>query len=93
MLIAGLILITGLALGQTVDRDQRESVRSMAKQVADNVRKHYYDPDYHGLDLKARFQKADEKIQQATNLGQAFGAIAEALDGLNDSHTFFRSAL
>jgi hypothetical protein len=58
----------------------------MAKQVGDNVLKHYYDPTYHGIDLKARFQKADEKIGLASNLGQAFGAIAEALDGLNDAH-------
>ncbi len=51
--------------------------------------KHYYDPSCHGVDLKSRFQTADAKIQQASSLGQGFGAIAEALDPLNDSHTFF----
>jgi carboxyl-terminal processing protease len=61
----------------------------MARQIADTIRKQYYDVAYHGMDLDARFKAADEKIQKAPNLGQAFGAIAEVLDGLNDSHTFF----
>ena len=38
--------------------------------------------------MEARFKAADEEIQKVPNLGQAFGSTAEALDGLNDSHTF-----
>src|SRR4029077_6759753 len=49
----------------------------------------YYDPTFHGLDIEARFKAADDKIQSATSFGQAFTAIAGALEGLNDSHTFF----
>jgi C-terminal processing protease CtpA/Prc len=61
----------------------------MARHMAEAVRKYYYDPAYHGIDVSSRFKAADEKIQKAPNLGQAFGAIAEAVDALNDSHTFF----
>jgi C-terminal processing protease CtpA/Prc len=53
------------------------------------VRKDYYDPNFHGLDLEARFKEADEKIKQADSLGQILGIIAQSLIDLNDSHTFF----
>jgi C-terminal processing protease CtpA/Prc len=42
------------------------------------------------MDVDARFKAAEEKIKQATSLGQAFGVIAQALLDLNDSHTYFR---
>jgi carboxyl-terminal processing protease len=41
------------------------------------------------MDLDARFTAADEKLKQATSLGQVFGIIAQAMADLNDSHTFF----
>jgi C-terminal processing protease CtpA/Prc len=74
---------------ETYDKNLRERVRQMVRDVADTMRKNYYDPTYHGIDMDARFHAAEETIQNAANLGQAFGAIAQALDALNDSHTFF----
>lgn len=74
---------------QAYDKRQQERVQQMARDLADALRKHYYDPTYHGLDMDARFRAADEQIQKGVNLGQGYGAIAEALDALNDSHTFF----
>jgi C-terminal processing protease CtpA/Prc len=71
------------------DNLRRGQARDMLRGVAENVRNHYYDPTFHGLDIEARFKAADDKIQKATALGQAFTAIAGALEGLNDSHTFF----
>src|SRR5215510_6507122 len=49
----------------------------------------YYDLNYHGIDLEARFKAADEKMQQAQSVGQVFGIIAQALLDFDDSHTFF----
>src|SRR5947207_346773 len=54
-----------------------------------DLKKSYYDPTFHGVDIEARFQEADEKIKQATSLGQIFGTIATFLMRLNDSHTVF----
>jgi C-terminal processing protease CtpA/Prc len=41
------------------------------------------------MDVEARFKAAEEKMKQATTLGQIFGIIAQALLDLDDSHSFF----
>lgn len=74
---------------QKMDSFDRDRARSILRDAYDNVKKHYYDPKFHGLDLDARFHQYDEKIAAASSIGQSFGVIAAFLDGLNDSHTFF----
>ena len=64
--------------------------RGILRDAYENVKKHYYDPKFHGLDIDARYHEYDAKIQNASSLSQAFGLVAGYLDGLNDSHTFFR---
>ena len=59
------------------------------KEIKNSLKKNYYDPTFHGVDLDARFKAAEDMIKQASSLGQAFGIIAQAVLGLNDSHTFF----
>src|SRR5579863_1477422 len=93
-LSAGLLLIAGWVAAPSLaqnpfDSVQKERARQMLKDLADGVRKYYYDPSYHGVDLNARVKDADEQIRGATNLGQSFIAIESILDPLNDSHTFF----
>lgn len=72
-----------------LDKLQRERVEDMLRDIALTVRRNYYDPTFHGVDLEARFRDAQEKIERATSLGQALAAIAVAIDGLHDSHTHF----
>ena len=74
---------------QTLDKYQRERGLQMLHDVADALRKHYYDPAYHGLDMTATIKTAEQLIQNANSNSQIFAAIAGALDTLNDSHTFF----
>jgi C-terminal processing protease CtpA/Prc len=74
---------------QPMSDQQRNLARVMLKNTIDKVKKHYYDTAYHGLDLDLRLKQADEKIRESQTLSDAFGVIAWALDGLNDSHTFF----
>src|SRR5258708_12254255 len=40
------------------------------------------------MEIEARYKAAEDKIKQATSVGQLFGIIAEALIDLHDSHTF-----
>jgi carboxyl-terminal processing protease len=70
---------------------QRELSQIMAKNVWDDVRKNYYDPNFKGVDMEARFKEANEKIEQAQSFNQVFIDIQWALDGLHDSHTHFMS--
>jgi len=68
---------------------EKERGRMMLSTVKDDLKKNYYDPKFHGMDIEERFKIADEKIKQATSLGQIFGIIAQVLVELDDSHTFF----
>jgi C-terminal processing protease CtpA/Prc len=86
--VAIIMMISG-AHAQKFDKIDRDRAQDMLHYIADDIRKHYYDPKFHGLDFDARVRQASEKIQQATSLAQAFAMVGWALDGLNDSHTYF----
>ncbi|MGC1670700.1 MAG: hypothetical protein WA739_00455, partial [Candidatus Acidiferrales bacterium] len=74
---------------QKMDSINLERAQGMLRDAYDNVKKHYYDPKFHGIDLDARYHEYDDKVRNAASLSHAFGVIAGFLDGLNDSHTFF----
>jgi C-terminal processing protease CtpA/Prc len=67
----------------------RERGREMLRLIHDDIKKDYYDPSFHGLDLDAHFTAADEKMKKAASLGQMFGIIGQALVEFDDSHLFF----
>jgi carboxyl-terminal processing protease len=93
VLIAGLCLIAPRALQSALAQPdlnfQRERGRIMLKVIKDELKKEYYDPDFHGMDVEARFKTAEEKIKEAESVGHVFGIIGQVLLDLNDSHTFF----
>lgn len=66
----------------------RERGRSMLKRIKEQLKKNYYDPKFHGVDIDAAFKAADEKLKHAQSVGQVFGIIAQVLGELDDSHTF-----
>ena len=88
---AALSVVTPQALGQqpqmsSFDRDRAQGILQV---VASEVKKHYYDPKFHGLDWDAKVAEAKERIAKADTFNRAMSSIAAALDTLNDSHTFF----
>src|SRR5215813_5737983 len=90
-----LSLLGALALSLTTTQAQpdlnfqRDRGRIMLKVIKDELKKEYYDPNFHGMDVEARFNAADEKIKEAESVGHVFGIIGQVLLDLNDSHTFF----
>ncbi len=68
---------------------EKGRAKNMLKVVIKNVEDKYYDPNFKGIDLKAKEKEAMEKINNSESQGQAFGIIAQVLLDLNDSHTFF----
>jgi len=68
---------------------ERERAVDMLEAIAGDVKKHYYDPKFHGLDWEARVKEAKERVEKSTSQNQALSHIAGALIDLNDSHTFF----
>ena len=61
----------------------------MLKLIKKDLQKHYFDPNFRGVDLNAHFQQADQKIASAQSLGEVFGIIGQALVRFKDSHTSF----
>lgn len=69
--------------------DNRKYGLQMLKDIKAALKKHYYDPTFHGVDLEARFKLAADKIGEAASGGQVLGIVAQAVLDLNDSHTIF----
>jgi C-terminal processing protease CtpA/Prc len=61
----------------------------MLNVIAADVKKHYYDPKYHGIDWESKTREMKQKIEQSETSNRALSEIAALLDSLNDSHTFF----
>lgn len=77
------------AYSQTLSSYERDRGRVMLEAVKNDIKKNYYDPNFRGMDLEARFKLAEEKIKQAPSVGQMLAIIAQVLVELDDSHTFF----
>src|SRR5687767_4415321 len=78
-----------ISTGQGFDRLERGRMKDILSIVKSEVKKYYYDPNFHGIDLDARFQKAGERMDQVTSTPQALGVIAQVLMDFNDSHLYF----
>ncbi len=68
---------------------ERGRALDMLQTVSNDVKKHYYDPKFHGVNLEGRVAEAKQGIEKAQSFNMAMSHIAAALDTLNDSHTFF----
>lgn len=68
---------------------ERERARAMLEALKGDIKKNYYDPNFHGIDLEAHFAKADAALKQATSLRQIVSIIAQTLLDFHDSHTYF----
>ena len=66
-----------------------DRARGMLRDARDAVKKYYYDPKYHGVDLDARYEQFDQRIKTAPDLNDGLRMVAAFLSGLKDSHTFF----
>ena len=71
------------------DRIEKERMKSVLNNIKKDIKKNYYDSSFHGIDIEERFKKAEERLDTATSVGQAFSVIAQALIDFNDSHLFF----
>src|SRR5689334_17542692 len=67
----------------------RDRAQVMLSEVMGEVKKHYYDPAFHGLNWEQTTEEAKKKIDVAPSNNMALANIAATLDKLNDSHTFF----
>ncbi|MGE0104263.1 MAG: S41 family peptidase [Blastocatellales bacterium] len=86
------ITITGagvIGAHQSKSNFTRDHAKLVLRTIRDDVKKNYYDPNFHGIDLDARFTAAEEKLASAESTGQLMGIIAQVLLDFDDSHLFF----
>lgn len=67
-------------------RDHAEHVLEIIKS---DIKKNYYDPEFHGIDLDARFKAAKDKLKTTASGAQMMAIIAQVLLDFDDSHLFF----
>lgn len=86
--LAGIFVLANQAPAQGYDRIEKGRMSSILSIVKSEVKKNYYDPTFHGIDLDARFKLAEQKLSAATSTPQALAIIAQVLIDFNDSHLF-----
>ena len=70
------------------ERDRQRGLHIL-NSVQNDLKEHYYDPTFRGLDVEALFKKAGEGIKKAQSNNEIWEGIASVLMLLNDSHTRF----
>ena len=84
------VLLTGSAWSQQqMSSYERGRATDMLQTMANDVKKHYLDPKFHGVDFEGKVAEARKQIEASKSFNMAMSHIAAALDTLNDSHTFF----
>lgn len=66
----------------------RKQIADMLHDAYSEVKAHYYDPRFRGVDLDARYQQFTAKIDSLHDAGGGIALTASFLDGLKDSHTY-----
>src|SRR5262249_25110578 len=89
--VVGLLLVFSLSHDILAQQSNftREHAEGVLKVIKDDIKKNYYDPSFHGIDLEARFNAAREKLKTTDSGGQMMAIIAQALIDFDDSHLYF----
>jgi C-terminal processing protease CtpA/Prc len=74
---------------QQISALDRQRGVTMLTTIHDALRKNYYDPTFHGVDIDARYKTYKQRVEASRTLAESFRTIAAYLSGLDDSHTFF----
>lgn len=90
----GALLLSGMSRGlsaqeQKINSIDRQRAEIMLGDIHDELKKNYYDPSFHGVDMDARYKTYLERVKKSETLDDAFRTVAAYLSGLDDSHTFF----
>jgi len=88
--IVGITLLSGQTWAQQpMSSLERARALEILQAISSEVKKHYYDPKFHGVDFDAKVSDAKHQIEKATSFNMSMSLVASVLDTLNDSHTFF----
>jgi len=88
--MAMMLIATAAYAQQQFTNNDRARGRTMLRSIKDEIKKYYYDPQFHGIDVEARFATSEKQLEGATSNGQMFGIIAQTLLDFDDSHLYFQ---
>lgn len=72
----------------SIERDLSIGMLNMTK---DTIKKNYYDPTFHGVDIDFVFEQAKERMKVAPTRDALMMIIASAVLAIDESHTNFFS--
>jgi carboxyl-terminal processing protease len=75
--------------GSSLSKHDRDLVLMMLRRSRADVEQYYYDPSFHGVDLKAQLARSEQRLKAAPSLADAFSIVSDFLSQFNDSHTVF----
>ncbi len=88
--LAGVCSVTMAARApQSLNANDLLKLDNMLRDGYEAVKKNYYDPAFHGVDLDARFKEYRERLKAVPTMSVGFTTVAAFLDPLKDSHTSF----
>ena len=86
--IALLSFFLPLLAADSFNERERGYVKEMPHAIQKDLDTNYFDPTFHGVDMKSRYQEAETRIQNSKSFREAMESLEWVLDGLNDSHTY-----
>ena len=89
LLFACLLVLPAPQTVAQVDSTDRNMAIGILEMTKETIKKNYYDPTYHGVDLDFVFEQAKERMKAAQTRDALMLTIASAVMTLNDSHTTF----
>lgn len=89
LVVLALLSAPGWPQQQQMSSLERGRALEILQVVSADLKKHYYDPKFHGVDLDAKLAEAKQQIEKVNSFNMAMSHVAAVLDSLNDSHTFF----
>jgi len=72
-----------------LSQSERDLHQSILKQIRKDIEEHYYDPEFHRVDIDATFKKASEYIKGAKSVEEMTDIIARVLFQFDDSHLYY----
>jgi|CXWL01.1.fsa_nt_gi C-terminal processing protease CtpA/Prc len=87
--LGGVLLFCAIGCSQALTEQDRKRNRDMLLTVKEQVAKSYFDKNFKGIDLNAKYAEAELNLKAANNYTEGFMAISNFLDALDDSHTSF----
>jgi C-terminal processing protease CtpA/Prc len=82
--------VTAQQQQQTLSGSDRDHALTTLHEMSSDIKKHYHDTNFHGLNVDALSKQTEEEMKASTSFNQAITHLAVMLDKFDDSHLFYQ---